>query len=260
MELSNNLLNQYCRQGFMYIPNVFNSREISVLKKETNRIFELPLDTHLIGEGGEFLGTTAMDRVSSLYTRLLTDERLLGLATTILGGSLYCHQYKVIVKKPFGKNTLPWHQDFGPWYHHDGMPEPRALSIGIYLDKVTNFNGPITCMSHSHSSGLLEYQVEKVPGTTPIPSLSAETMTKLAESGELVAPIGDPGSILVFDCCTAHASGPNISPFPRDLIYISYNRTDNAITKPSRPDHFANQNFDSLKVTKSCEGDLVDSL
>ncbi|MBT6304944.1 MAG: hypothetical protein HOJ18_01930, partial [Rhodospirillaceae bacterium] len=80
MELSNNLLNQYYRQGFMYIPNVFNSREISVLKKETNRIFELPLDTHLIGEGGEFLGTTAMDRVSSLYTRLLTDERLLGLA------------------------------------------------------------------------------------------------------------------------------------------------------------------------------------
>jgi ectoine hydroxylase len=260
MELSDSLLNAYRRQGFMYIPKVFNSREIAALKKETKRIFELPLDTHLIGEDGEFLGTTAMDRVSSLYARLLTDERLLGLANTLLGESLYCHQYKVIVKEPFGKNTLPWHQDFGPWYHHDGMPEPKALSIGVYLDEVSNFNGPITCLSQSHNLGLLEYQVEEVPGTTPIPSLSAETIATLAASGELVAPIGDAGSILVFDCCTAHASGSNISPFPRDLIYISYNRTDNAITRPSRPDHFANQIFDSLKVTKSCKGELVDSL
>ena len=243
MELQSEQLGQYTDDGLVFFPALFDPREIEALKAEQARILALDLEAHLKAEDGEFLGTTAMHRVSELYERLLCDERLLGIAEQLLGSPLYCHQYKIILKEPLGKLSLPWHQDFGPWLHHDGMPEPNALSIGIYLDEVTEFNGPIMYIPGSHARGLLEFEVLDVPGTTPIPSLPAATVTELAAQKGVVAPKGPAGSVVIFDCCTAHASGPNLSPWPRNLIYLSYNRVDNAIENPTRPDHFASREF-----------------
>jgi ectoine hydroxylase len=243
MKLSTAQLAEYTREGILFLPGLFTPHEIDALKAEQARLLSLPLASHLRAQSGEFLGTTAMDRESALYARLLRDERLLGIAEQVLGPQLYCHQYKIILKEPFGQLTLPWHQDYGPWQHHDGMPEPRAISLSLYLDEVTAFNGPIFFITGSHREGLLDYVVVPVPGTTPIPSLPNATVTRLAAAGGLVAPQGPPGSVTIFDCCLAHASGPNQSPWPRNLIYLSYNPSNNAITRAGRPSHFASQDF-----------------
>lgn len=246
MKLSDAQLTEYQREGLLFLPGVFGADEVRALKAEQGRLLTLPLASHLRAQSGEFLGTTAMDRESALYARLLRDERLLGIAEQVLGPQLYCHQYKIILKEPFGALTLPWHQDYGPWHHHDGMPEPRAISLSIYLDEVIEFNGPILFIPGSHRAGLLGYEVIPVPGTTPIPSLPNATVTRLAAAGGIVAPKGPPGSVTLFDCCLAHASGPNQSPWPRNLIYLSYNPRDNAITRAGRPSHFASQDFTPL--------------
>lgn len=246
MKLSQARIDRYLQDGLVFLPELFVPHEIAALKAEQARLFTLDLPSHLRAASGEFLGTTAMDRVSPLYARLLNDERLLGIAEALIGPGLYCHQYKIILKEPFGKLSLPWHQDFGPWHHHDGMPAPRAVSISIYLDEVNEFNGPIVFIPGSHRDGLIEYEVIPVPGTTPIPSLPDATVTRLAAQGGLTAPKGPAGSVTIFDCCLAHASGPNQSPYPRHLIYLSYNPVDNAIRKPTRPTHFASQDFAPL--------------
>lgn len=248
MRLSSEQFEHYRTDGLVFFSGLFAPPEIEALRAEQARIFTLDLESHLRAATGEFLGTTAMDRVSPLYARLLRDERLLGIAEQILGPSLYCHQYKIILKKPFGKLSLPWHQDFGPWRHHDGMPEPRAVSIGIYLDEVNEFNGPIVYIPGSHTQGLIDYEVIEVPGTTPIPSLPDATVTRLAAVRGLIAPKGPAGSVTIFDSCMAHASGQNLSPYPRHLIYLSYNPVDNAIRKPTRPSHFASRDFTPLTI------------
>jgi len=248
MKLVQQQLDQYSTDGFVFFPALLEGPEIDALKDEQTRILKLDLEAHLRAEDGEFLGTTAMHRVSDLYSRLLCDERPLGIAEQLLGRPLYCHQYKIILKEPLGKLSLPWHQDYGPWLHHDGMPKPKALSIGIYLDEVTEFNGPIMYIPKSHSAGLLDFEVLEVPGTTPIPSLPPAVVSELARKNGIVAPKGPPGSLVVFDCQTAHASGPNLSPWPRNLIYLSYNRLDNAIQKFSRPEHFASREFFPLNL------------
>ena len=247
MQLSTEQLDRYQRDGLVFFPGLFSGTEIAALKLDQARIFSLDLDCHLRAASGEFLGTTAMDRVGPLYKRLLSDERLLAISEQILGPELYCHQYKVILKQPFGKLTLPWHQDYGPWSHHDDMPAPRALSIGIFLDEVGEFNGPIMYIPGSHREGLIPYELLEVPGTTPIPSLPDATVTRLAIPGGIVAPHGPPGSVTIFDSCLAHASGPNQSPNPRNLIYLSYNPVSNAFRTPTRPTHFASQDFRALR-------------
>ena len=100
----------------------------------------------------------------------------------------------------------------------------------------------------SHSAGLIDYELLEVPGTTPIPSLPNATVTRLTAAGGLVAPHGPPGSVTIFDACLAHASGPNLSPYQRHLIYLSYNSVANAIRRPTRPTHFASQDFTPLKA------------
>ncbi|MEQ8662530.1 MAG: phytanoyl-CoA dioxygenase family protein, partial [Gammaproteobacteria bacterium] len=195
MQLTENQFEQYRRDGLVFFPQLFTADEVAALRAEMARLFALDLDTHLRAASGEFLGTTVMDRASALYARLLRDERLLALAEQLLGPRLYCHQYKIILKQPFGKLSLPWHQDYGPWQHHDGMPAPRALSIGIYLDAVGEFNGPIVYIPGSHRDGLLDYEVREVPGTTPIPSLPDRVVSELVARGGLTAPKGPAGSV-----------------------------------------------------------------
>ncbi|MGE3773506.1 MAG: phytanoyl-CoA dioxygenase family protein [Gammaproteobacteria bacterium] len=246
MQLTSAQLAQYRREGVIHFTDLFTAAEVAAFKAEQARIMAMPLDSHLRAQTGEFLGTTAMERVSPLYARLLRDERLLGIAEQLLGPALYCHQYKIILKEPFGKLSLPWHQDYGPWLHHDGMPQPTAISIGIYLDEITEFNGPIVYIPGSHAQGLIDYEVIPVPGTTPIPSLPNATVARLAAEHGMISPKGPAGSVTIFDCCTAHASGQNLSPSPRNLIYLSYNPVANHITKQTRPTHFANQDFTPL--------------
>ena len=248
MELSDDLLREYQHNGLITFSTIFDDREISALKSELKRILELDSPYHLKAESGEFLGTTVMHKTSALYDRLVRDERLIKPAEAILGGPVYAHQYKVILKQPFGELSLPWHQDFGPWFHHDGMPQPKALSFGIFLDEVTEFNGPIVYIPGSHHQGLIEYEILDVPGTTPIPSLSNDTVASLVDSNGLVLPKGEPGSMTLFHCCTAHASGPNLSPYHRRMIYVSYNLVENAITRPKRAEHFAAREFNPLQA------------
>ncbi len=249
--LSKTEIEDYRARGFVVFPALFTTDEIAALHAEADRIFGLERVEHLRAASGEFLGTTAMERCSDLYHRLLREPRLLSIAAQLLGSEVYCHQYKIIVKQALGQLSLPWHQDYGPWAHHDGMPTSAALSLGIYLDEVTEFNGPITFIPRSHHDGLLPYEVIPVPGTTPIPSLPAATVKRYAAQHGIVAPKGPPGTCVIFDSCLAHASSPNLAPWPRNLIYLSYNRLDNAIQKPTRATHFANQDFTPLHANRA---------
>ncbi len=127
------------------------------------------------------------------------------------------------------------------------------MSIDIYLDEVTEFNGPIAYIPGSHTGGLIDFEILEVPGTTPISSLPARSVAALAARYSIVAPKGPASSAVIFDCCTAHASGPNLSPWPRHLIYLSYNRLDNAIRRPTRPDHFASREFIPLDAAPAAD-------
>src|SRR4029079_16459820 len=100
MQLTPERLERYHADGLVHFEGLFTTAEVAALKAEVARILTLDLDSHLKAPSGEFLGTTAMHRVSPLFARLLRDERLLGIAEQLLGPNLYCHQYKVILKEP----------------------------------------------------------------------------------------------------------------------------------------------------------------
>ena len=59
-----------------------------------------------------------------------------GAAMQLFGKPLYMHQIKINAKAPFDGEPWQWHQDYGVWARVDGMPEPRAMNISLFLDEV----------------------------------------------------------------------------------------------------------------------------
>jgi ectoine hydroxylase len=68
------------------------------------------------------------------------------------------------------------------------------------------------------------------------------------EEGGIVAPKGPPGSILLFHGNLVHASGSNLTPWPRWILYLSLNRCDNAIRRFKRPTWIANRDFTPIEM------------
>src|SRR3546814_9075899 len=74
----------------------------------------------------------------------------------MLGGEVYVHQFKINGKAAFDGDVWQWHQDYGTWAADDDMPAPRAMNLAVYLDEVTEFNGPLLFIPGSHKVGKLE--------------------------------------------------------------------------------------------------------
>jgi ectoine hydroxylase len=58
-----------------------------------------------------------------------------------------------------------------------------------------------------------------------------------------VAPAGKPGSVLMFHGNLVHASAPNITPYPRKIVYLTLCAVSNHITRFNRPEFIAHRDF-----------------
>jgi ectoine hydroxylase len=71
-----------------------------------------------------------------------------------------------------------------------------------------------------------------------------EALTQLAEEAGYASCIGDPGSVVLFDCNLMHGSTSNITSLPRHNVFVVYNSVDNRLVAPfggtpARPEFLA---------------------
>ena len=72
----------------------------------------------------------------------------------------------------------------------------------------------------------------------------------------IVAPTGKPGSVLMFHGNLVHASAPNITPYPRKIVYLTLCAVSNHITKFNRPEFIAHRDFTPIQQVS--DGALVE--
>ena len=187
--------------------------------------------------------------ISPLSTAAPVDvEQLVRAAQQVLGGEVYVYQSKINWKLPFSGTAWDWHQDFTFWYYEDAMPAPRATNVVVYLDDVTQFNGPLYLVPGSHQDGIADYAAlagqpagyELAPSwisnlTAKIKySVEHDCLSRAIEKYGLISPTAPAGSILLFDSNIIHASPPNITPLNRTTAMFTYNRVDNAPPESKR--------------------------
>jgi len=241
MELTSEQLEQYERDGFLLVPDLFDESELGVLKAELPSVYADSSPRRVLEEHGEAVRTVnGSHLVNDVFGRLTRHPRLLRPAQQILGGDTYIYQFKINTKAAFYGEVWKWHQDFIFWTKDDGIPEPRLVSAALFLDPVNEFNGPLMVVPGSHRQGVIEVaanprRAEAEDGESWRSDVSAdltytvsqETLAELVRETGIEAPKGGAGSVLFFHPNVVHGSVSNLSPFDRVLVITTYNHVDN---------------------------------
>jgi ectoine hydroxylase len=234
------------RDGYLKLDGLFTGHEVAVLQAETAKLLADPsaLDAEtVITEPGEqeIRSIFMIHRQNAVMARLAADERLAGIARFLLGDDVYIHQSRLNYKPGFRGKEFYWHSDFETWHVEDGMPRMRALSMSILLSPNTVHNGPLMLIPGSHQKFLScigetpenHYQMSLKRQEYGVPDQGS--LAELAVEHGIVAPVGDPGTVIIFDCNMMHGSNGNITPFPRTNAFMVYNAVSNRLVAPYGP-------------------------
>jgi ectoine hydroxylase len=132
------------------------------------------------------------------------------------------------------------------------------MNIAVFLDDVTVANGPLMFIPKSHKQGNLEAGHDLETTSYPLWTLDRATVARLAEEGGIVAPLGPPGSILMFHSNLVHASPANISPWNRTIVYLSLCEVSNHIRQFKRKEWIAHRDFTPIEaLSDDCLDELV---
>ena len=265
MKLSRTQLEQLDIDGFLVLPSLFSPEEVTCLKSRQAGLLAESNEANIIEkESGEVRTAMGIHLRDELFNKLAHHPRLVEPAHQVRPGPLYIQQVKINVKSAFSGEIWQWHYDFATHHSDDGVPEPLALNLHVFLDDVTPFNGPLYFIPGSHRSAPVKsgsdshgsdgygsycYEAHSAYHDTettsyPLWIVEHRIVEKLVARAEnkhpgngIVAATGPRGTGLIFFDTLVHGSPNNMSPCDRSIFSLILNPVSNASTRQSRPDY-----------------------
>lgn len=263
----------YESAGFLVLPDCFSAAEVEVMNRQLPGLFAEDSPRRVLEKNGTLVRSVyGSHTTNDVFQCLTRHPRLAKAAMQLLDSEVYVYQFKINAKAAFGGDVWEWHQDYVFWRNEDGMPTDRVINAVVFLDEVNEFNGPLFLIPGSHREGVIEpLTLTEVPkgyeaGPAWISNLTAdlkysldkEIVACLVKANGLVAPKGRAGSVLFFHGNLAHGSSPNMSPFDRKVVIVTYNSVENMllpIPKPPRPDFLVSR--DTRPIVPLPDGALL---
>jgi ectoine hydroxylase len=253
MKMSTREAAQYSEQGYVLLDSCLPLAEIARLRAEAAAACEEDSPRRVLEDSrGAVRSVYGAHTRNAVFHDLCRHPELVARAMEMVGGELYVYQFKINAKVAFAGDTWEWHQDYIFWREEDGMPAPRVVTAAIFLDDVTEFNGPMFLIPRSHQEGVISVAASNEAGPVDRAaaagkpwlsnltarlkySIDREIVARLTRSHGMFAARGSAGSVLFFHANIVHASPANISPWDRRMIFITYNATDNVPISTNRP-------------------------
>lgn len=244
-------IRRYHDQGFLMLDTVFTKDEIDSLHKELPVLLEDQGPRKVLESNGEIRSYYGVHQVNDIYKKISQSQRIIGPIKQILESEVYIYQTKINFKKGLRGEWWEWHQDFPYWKIEDGMESPRVLSVMIYLDDVTEFNGPLMVIPGSHKQGMVAFDdkndgenEETWTGNNLKYTIDKSILEKGFKENNVFSATGKAGSVLIFHGNVFHGSNCNMSPLDRKTLIITYNSVENALceTKVKRPEFLSERN------------------
>jgi ectoine hydroxylase len=238
----------YQTDGALLIEGVFSTPEVAVLRAAAERVSaeKRPNVTP------EFTGSTARmvhgaHSYDDTFRELCRHPRLIGPAAQLIGSGLYVHQSRLNFNAGLGTGGFDWHQDYSTWHKVDGLPQPRAMMIAVFLDDMDATNGPLLYIPGSHKEGLIDdFEPVKDATGNVLMKLSGGLLRTMVDKGGIAAGMGTAGSVLFMHCNLVHGSSANISPRRRALFYVNVNSVENPQTTFARAEYHAGRDFTAI--------------
>ena len=150
-------LSAFEEHGFVFLPSLFSDAEVTVLRAGAVRI--------MARNGPEVVCEADSKTVRLVYGAHMYDEAFVRLARhphliraaeqLLETDGVYIHQSRLNPKAAFEGGIWDWHQDFATWHDRDGLAEPRALMVAVFIEDVTAANAPLLIVPGSHRDGLV---------------------------------------------------------------------------------------------------------
>jgi ectoine hydroxylase len=265
MALTDEQIRDYETNGFLILPDYFTEDEVEVLLSELPRVFAEDSPRRILEKNGAVRTVFDSPRTNEAFRRFSLLPRMVEPAAQLLRSAVYIHQFKINAKLALEGDQWEWHQDFLYWHKEDGMPQPRVLSMALFLHDVNDFNGPMLLIPGSQREGMIEVSPDarfnsaiRGGDSQPdspfwLPTLTADlkykldrhTLSRVLSESRIVAAKGRAGFVLIFDGNMLHASANNLTPFDRVSVCVTYNSIENSlaeVAKP-RPAFIASRNF-----------------
>ena len=253
MNLTPDQLSQFDRDGYLFFPGHFTPEETQNLTAAVPEIYSKREEYNIREKGKDAVRTNfAAHMYSEPFAKLARHPRMIEPVESLLGEKLYMHQFKINGKMAFEGDVWQWHQDYGTWLNDDHMPTERAMNIAIFLDDVTEHNGPLMFIPGSHKKGVVEAKHDLTTTSYPLWTVDNNLIRQLVQraggkEGGIVSPKGPAGSMILFHSCLVHASGSNLSPFDRVSVYLSLCAVSNHIRRHKRPEYIAHRDFTPIE-------------
>jgi phytanoyl-CoA hydroxylase len=215
--LSKEQVQEFDRDGFFVIPELFTQPEIDAVRSEID-----PMDEQyaawLAGNGDNGMNENGAISLlpnlvgrSPFLRRFVHHPSLLGLAADLLGPDVDLYLDQAVCKRPERPRVFPLHQDTG--YQ---LTEPEDfVSVWIALSEAVPENGCLYLAPGLHRSGTLRHQHVEPQGWE-------ECLT--AQDPDLVAAPLRPGGAVVFSSLTPHKTAANTTRSIRRGYLILYSR------------------------------------
>lgn len=176
MRLTTDQLDQYREDGFLLIESALDENEVQRLRQSLERDCQVP-GPHLVTEqdGEQVRAVYASHLRQPEFASLVRDPRLMEPVRQLLADDVYVYQFKSNAKPAFAGEKWSWHQDYLAWRIADNLPAPLQVNIGVFIDDVTEFNGPVIFLPGSHSVGPVKEgrsEVLRSPRSTSTPTTS----------------------------------------------------------------------------------------
>ena len=239
MELNTLQRQRFRDDGVLLLPGVFSEAEIDEMRAAFAEVCAEHSQANIRERNSGAVRTAmGLHLRHPVFSKAVNDARLVGLARQLSGTSeLYAQQVKINVKTAFEGEAWQWHYDFATHHREDGVPAPFALNLHIFLDEVTQFNGPLHFIAGSHLQAPQPTFLDTNSTSYDLWCVDRAVVTQLVNQGRLVSAVGKAGSVLLFGDLMVHSSPPNMSPFDRRIFSLILNPLSNAYTLQDRPDY-----------------------
>ena len=221
--LTDNQTQSFREQGYLLIPGLIDVdtvKDYQIIYEDflSGRVDTQGFRSDLSGEAdstNDAAALQAQERItqimvpSRLQPSLLQKaihQRCLAVSHQLLGDDLALDFDMLIDKPPYSNTKTPWHQDSAYWLK---LPDTRALSCWVALDKATVDNG---CMWYVPGSHLHPMRAHKQSG-------NKGALSCVGDEAEAVAMAVNPGDCIVHHGNTLHYSrGNSVSTRRRAFI------------------------------------------
>jgi 2-aminoethylphosphonate dioxygenase len=214
--ITGGMLQDWRRQGFLIVRGVYGAAEMTEITRWVNDIQQWPETPcrHMMYFENSLTepGARVLNRVENFlpyHTQMaaLIEDDLLSACSRLFEEQAVLFKEKINFKLP-GGGGFDAHQDAQAGWE---IYAKLFITATLIVDPATVENGCLELAQWDHREALV--------GDLWVP-LEGNQL----EGVEFVPCPAEPGDVLFFDSYLPHRSAPNLTPDPRRVLYVTYNR------------------------------------